>query len=115
MRHFDQSLQAVASLPITLAEKLDIVSAVDEYVFGFCLHERNNLQSDGNPFDDDMIGYVNDLIATGDYPQLAALTAEQGVEETWTELDRHYRDPGRFERGLTRLLDGFAASLRDDS
>ena len=52
MRHFDQSLQAVASLPITLDEKLDIVGAVDEYVFGFCMHERNNLQSDGNPFDD---------------------------------------------------------------
>ena len=114
LRHFDQSLEAVASLPITLDEKLDIVGSVDAYVFGFCMHERNSLQSDGNPFDDNVIGYVNDLIATGDYPQLAALTAEHGVEETWTELDRHFRDPGRFERGLTRLLDGFAASLRDN-
>ena len=113
LRHVDQSLEAVASLPITLDEKLDLVGSVDAYVFGFCLHERNSLQSDGNPFDNNVIGYVNDLIATGDYPQLAALTAEHGVEETWTELDRHFRDPGRFERGLTRLLDGFAASLSD--
>jgi AcrR family transcriptional regulator len=113
VRHFDQSLEAVASLPISLTEKFDLVGSVDAYVFGFCLHERNTLQSDGDPFDDNVIGYVNDLIATGDYPQLAALTAEHGVEETWAELDRHFRDPGRFERGLNRLLDGFAASLND--
>ena len=75
---------------------------------------QHDLQNDAHPFDDDMIDYVNELIATGDYPQLAALTAEHGVEETWAELDRHFRDPGRFERGLTRLLDGFAASLRDN-
>jgi AcrR family transcriptional regulator len=112
VRHFDQSMQAVASLPITLREKLDIVSAVDAYVFGFCLHERNQ-QRDGDPFEENMISYVNELIETGDYPQLAALTEEHGVEGTWTELDRYFRDPTRFERGLARLLDGFAASLTD--
>ena len=54
VRHFDQSLQAVASLPIPLADKLDIVSTVDEYVFGYCLHERNNVQRrPPHPFDDD--------------------------------------------------------------
>ncbi len=113
VRHFDQSLEAVASLPITLDEKLDIVGSVDAFVFGFCLHERNTLQNEGHPFDNNMIGYTTELIATGDYPQLAALTDEYGVKETWAQLDRHFRDPHRFERGLTRLLDGFEAALND--
>ena len=46
MRHFDQSLQAVASLSISLTEKLDIVATVDEYVFGYCLQQRNNAHAD---------------------------------------------------------------------
>ena len=113
VRHFDQSLEAVASLPITLDEKLDIVGSVDAYVFGFCLHERNSLQSDGNPFDDNMIGYVNDLIATGDYPQLAALTGRtrrrRDVDGARPALSAI---PVGSNADSTRLLDGFAASLR---
>ena len=46
VRHFDQSMQAVASLPGTLADKLDVITAVDEYVFGFCIHERSDFHDD---------------------------------------------------------------------
>jgi AcrR family transcriptional regulator len=111
VRHFDQSMQAVASLDISLHDQLDIVGAVDAYVFGFCLHERNNTQDGGDPFDRGMIQYVNELIATGEYPQLAAMTAAHGLEETWAEMGRFFRDPERFDRGLARMLDGFAAAL----
>jgi hypothetical protein len=111
VRHFDQSMQSVASLDIPLADKLDIVSTVDEYVFGFCLHERNNVQDNADPFERAMVDYTNELIETGEYPQLAKLVDEYGLEETWAELARYYSDPGRFARGLARLLDGFAVSL----
>ena len=36
MRHFDQSLQALAHLDQPFRVKLDILNAVDEYVFGYC-------------------------------------------------------------------------------
>ena len=75
VRHFDQSLAAVASLPITLAEKLDIVTVVDEYVFGYSLLERNNLQEGAQSVPADMVAYVERLTQTGEYPQLAALSA----------------------------------------
>jgi len=108
VRHFDQSMQAVASLPISLSEKIDICGAVDSYVFGFCLHERNNAQGDRHGIDESMMQYVNELIETGDYGQLAALKDEYGLEALWTEIQRSASDPERFERGLTILLDGFA-------
>ncbi|HEX3087347.1 MAG TPA: TetR/AcrR family transcriptional regulator, partial [Ilumatobacteraceae bacterium] len=38
MRHFDQSWQAVASLDASFDDKMDLITAVDEYVFGYCLH-----------------------------------------------------------------------------
>jgi hypothetical protein len=109
VRHFDQSLEAVASLGITLTEKLDIVSAVDEYVFGFCLAEREGRHAD--EADEGWVAYVNSLIATGDYPQLAALMAEDGVDAAWDQIEAHRKDPERFERNLRRLLDGIAADL----
>jgi AcrR family transcriptional regulator len=110
VRHIDQSLQAVASLPLPLADKFDIVTAVDEYVFGHCLMQRNNLDADED-FDDEMIAYVNDLVATGDYPQLAALAEERGLAQGWTEIADHLRDPTRFARNLRRLLDGIEADV----
>jgi AcrR family transcriptional regulator len=111
VRHFDQSMQSVASLDISLADKLDIVSTVDEYVFGFCMHERNNVENGPDPFERAMVDYTTELIETGEYPQLAQLVADHGLEETWAELARYYRDPERFTRGLSRLLDGFAVAL----
>jgi AcrR family transcriptional regulator len=110
VRHFDQSLQAVSGLPVGLTEKLDIVGTVDEYVFGHCIHERTHGQDD--VFDDRaMMTYCTDLIATGDYPQLAALIEEHGIQGTWSLIGDHYADAGRFERNLARLLDGIEASL----
>jgi AcrR family transcriptional regulator len=113
VRHFDQTLQAVSSLDATLPEKFDIFSAVDEYVFGYCLHHRNNVQGgDEPPFDEGMLAYVTDLIATGEYPALAALADEQGLENAWFMIEQHVRDGGRFDRNLERLLDGIEAGLR---
>ena len=110
VRHFDQSLAAVASLELSLADKFDIVSAVDEYVFGACLWERENGGSDGRP-DSKVTEYVSGLVATGEYPQLAALSEEYGLDEAWELIERHRTDPGRFARTLRRLLDGIEADL----
>jgi len=108
VRHFDQTLQTVASLPLSLAERFDIVRAVDEYVFGYCLQHRGTEERSA---DDQMVEYVNGLVATGDYPQLAAVSEEYGLEEGWRQIELNLRDPDRFARNLARLLDGIALSL----
>jgi AcrR family transcriptional regulator len=110
VRHFDQTLEAVSSLPIGVTDKLDVVNTVDEYVFGYCLQERNNSAGEelGN---DGMVEYVNGLLATGEYPQLAALVAEHGLDDTWSVMSEYFTDQGRFERNLARVLDGLQASL----
>jgi AcrR family transcriptional regulator len=111
VRHIDQSLQAVSSLDLGLTEKFDIVSAVDEYVFGYCLHHRSQV-SDEESFDDDALAYVNGLVESGDYPQLEVMTREYGLEEGWRLIDKHLRDPRRFDRNLARLLDGIEAEIQ---
>ena len=109
VRHFDQSMQAVASLPGTLTDKLDVITAVDEYVFGFCIHERSDFHDDET--DEHILDYVRELIASGDYPQLADMVKDGGLESLWAQLQDHARDESRFERNLNRLLDGIERSL----
>jgi AcrR family transcriptional regulator len=110
MRHFDQAWQALAPLAAELEDKLDLITLVDEYVFGFCLHERNNL-SEG-PGDGEMVDYIGALLIDDEYPALAGMVADMGLPQLWARMDAHSRDPERFDRNLARLLDGFEASLQ---
>ena len=109
MRHFDQSWQALMPLEAELEDKLDLISLVDEYVFGFCLHERNNLRDD--PADGEMMAYIEALLIDDEYPALSAMVAEMGLPQVWSRMDAHARGTARFDRNLARLLDGFEASL----
>ena len=109
MRHFDQSWQALASLDATFEDKMDLITVVDEYVFGYCLHERNNLKDHTN--DDEMVDYIEDLLIENEYPALSAMVAEMGLPQLWSRLHGHARSAGRFDRNLARLLAGFEASL----
>lgn len=111
MRHFDQSYAAVASLPGTLAQRMEVIMAVDEYVFGHCMHERSNHHGDDASFGREMLGYVADLIDTGEYPQLSAMVAADGLARAWAQMESALRDPGRFHRNLDRLLNGFEAEF----
>ncbi len=109
-RHFDQTMQAVMSLDIPLSERFELTSMVDEYVFGYCFVERTNYVEE-NVDDHRLIDYLRGLIATGDYPALAAIEAEHGIATGFETLARSAGDPERFTRNLNRLLDGIAADL----
>lgn len=110
VRHFDQTLQAVSSMPGTLNDKLDVLTVVDEYVFGFCMHERSTFHDVDDA--DEMIEYVKELVATGEYPTLERFIDENGLEQLWSQLESHSHDETRFDRNLARLLDGMERSLR---
>lgn len=112
VRHIDQTLEAVASLPIPLAEKFEIVMAVDEYTFGFAMSERSHANGPDWPRPE-MAAYVDGLVRSGSYPQLQALSAEMGLEPMWTQVNSSVRDPDRFGRNLARLLAGIEAELHD--
>jgi AcrR family transcriptional regulator len=107
VRHFDQSYATVTSMPISLHERMELIMAVDEYVFGYCMHARTNDHGDPASFSREMLGYVADLISTGEYPQLSAMAETEGLESAWEQMEAATRDPSRFDRNLARLLDGF--------
>lgn len=108
LRHMDQSLQALSSLDAPLELKLDLVTAVDEYVYGFCLHERQDA-AEAHPRE--VQEYLVSQVNPREHPALAGLMEELG-DELWPRVERHLSATGRFERNIERLLAGFEASVR---
>jgi AcrR family transcriptional regulator len=110
VKHMDQTLQAVAGLSTDLTTKLDVVVAIDEYVFGYCLEERA-----GWVMPDEqraaMSRYVEELVAGGGYPELERFIAEIGIDAMWQAFEDHGTDTERFERNLRRFVAGIAADL----
>jgi AcrR family transcriptional regulator len=110
VRHFDQTLEALSGLPGSWAEKLDIAGLVDDFVFGFCLHERN-YASGSHDVESKVREYVATLLETDAYPTLRRLADDLGVDRMWDEVQRSATAPDRFEKHLNLLLDGIEADL----
>ena len=108
VRHFDQSLQALAHLDQPFRVKLDILNAVDEYVFGYCSQVGDEASFGPTP---EMIEYVEQLVAEDSYPQIEALIAELGMDGLWHVVEELFTDRDRFLRNVHRLLDGIERSL----
>jgi AcrR family transcriptional regulator len=112
MRHFDQSWHAVGGLDADFETRLDVITAVDEYVFGYCLRERQSYTAEGGD-DAGMVRYMQELLEEGDYPALRELTDEFGLPELWSRMEAHERNQRRFDRNLERLLSGFTPGPTD--
>jgi len=115
VRHFDQTLQAASLLAADFQTRVDLQTAVDEYVFGFCLQERNNNAGDDTQLTPHFAAYLGQLLATGEYPALQEMHEQYGLLGSFDRISRAMRDDGRFDRNLARLLDGFERSLHAGS
>ncbi|HVO54523.1 MAG TPA: TetR/AcrR family transcriptional regulator C-terminal domain-containing protein [Solirubrobacterales bacterium] len=110
MRHFEQSLQAVASLDLDQTLVFEVIGQVDDYVFGYALRELQERQENERGWSPDVVAFLQRELDTGEYPlirQYLGEDASAGIERV-LEL---FSGKGRFERGLKRLLDGIEADL----
>lgn len=106
LRHFDELLGALSTLPVTLEEKVEILAAVDEFVFGHCMQARNNAAAAPDDVAERLGEYVGGLVAEGTYPELARLLEHEPMLAVWRRLEVAMGSPDRFDRTLHRLLDG---------
>ncbi len=109
LRHFEQSLAAVANAPLDTQAKLDLLANVDDFVFGHLLR-AGELQARAAAADSDhaatVAALVTEQLRSGRYPQLAAL-AEDPAAAAMIEASKVDQ---RFERGLRALIDGAVPS-----
>jgi AcrR family transcriptional regulator len=127
MRHLEQSLAATAGTGLPAGARLELLTAVDDYVFGNTLRSVESLtRAKAAEADPDMVAAAIDYgvaqLATGNFPELSALYAAgaeaagaetAGAEATEGEAVGPPMDErgleAQFERGLASLLDGIAA------
>lgn len=114
LRHMDQSLAAVASLPLEPELRRRVTRIIDDYVFGSAISVREGEAADH--IDEHQQARLRDsrvfmerMLATGEYPHLAAEPMVRGEMPLPVE-DRAELDE-RFELGLSWLLDGIAAAV----
>jgi|SRR5689334_164348 AcrR family transcriptional regulator len=110
MRHFEQSLEAVAGTNLSWLDKVEIINMVDDYVVGYILG-----QGEGGATPDQirekwvepMARYLDVQLATGDFPNVQAMADELGgTRPAINRFVDRIADSQHFERGLGRLLDG---------
>jgi AcrR family transcriptional regulator len=106
MRHVEQSLEATAALGLDWPKRLAIWRAVDSYTMGNANIRPGRDHSEGNTAPDPgraaaAEAYLQDLAASGSFPNLAASGAAALLQNQQDELT--------FETGLGWLLTGIAA------
>jgi AcrR family transcriptional regulator len=110
VRHYEQSLAALASTALSYPQKTEVTAIFDDYVAGNAAHtiearERLSTASRDPSVLIEAKAYGETLMAAGDFPELAALAAQQARDPDSQvgplgNLDR------QFEIGLAALLDG---------
>jgi AcrR family transcriptional regulator len=114
MRHFEQSLAALAGTGLDASDKFALLSMVDDYVSGNVLRS-SGAQTENHAFDDEMfeevVRFAQAQYASGEFPHTEALYDGGDPREVFPRLlsGRSLRD--RFLHGLAVLLDGAATRM----
>ena len=110
MRHFEQSLQAVAGLGLGREQTFEVIGQVDDYVFGYSLREVQEAAEQEHGWSPEVIDFFRRELATGDYPLIGEFFGDD-FEATFERAMEFMADESRFDRGLKRLLDGIEAEF----
>jgi AcrR family transcriptional regulator len=115
MRHFEQSLAAVAGTGLDPAGQFEIIGLVDEWVLGFALRDTY-LAPDGraavsSEWTDSLVSYIDSQLATGEFPHVREWVGDGGTRAAVDGIVEMMQGEDRFERGLVVLLDGIALDI----
>jgi AcrR family transcriptional regulator len=110
MRHFEQSLQAVAGLGLDRDQTFEVIGQVDDYVFGYSLREVQEAEEQEHGWSPAVVDFFRRELATGDYPLIHEFFGDD-FEAAFAEAMEMIGNEDRFHRGLKRLLDGIEAEF----
>jgi AcrR family transcriptional regulator len=114
LRHIEQSLQAVDGVDLPVGPKLEILSIVDDYVFGHC---ASLLRGRSQPALDRKTAHalgaaIRRSLDEGDLPRLRALIGDDDPVEALRQWSGIMVEDQHFDLGLEALLDGLAKRFK---
>jgi AcrR family transcriptional regulator len=110
MRHFEQSLQAVAGLDLDRQATFELIGQIDDYVFGYALREQQEQEEHERGWPPEVLDFFQRELDTGRYPLVSRLLGPD-LGAAIEDIIGMMSGEGRFERGLNRLLDGIEAEV----
>jgi AcrR family transcriptional regulator len=110
MRHFEQTLRAIAPLGLDREATFEVIGQIDDYVFGYALREVQDRKEHERGLPPQVVDFFHREVATGDYPLIASLFGDD-VYASFESVVAFMARPERFDRGLARLLDGIEAEF----
>jgi AcrR family transcriptional regulator len=114
LRHIEQSLAAVADLPLGPDERLQLIAVVDDYVFGHALRAAESM--DERVLDARAARSIDELVtghlATGEFPHLVDFIGKDKPSRAFQRALKTMNDDARFAFGLKAILDGAARRVR---
>jgi AcrR family transcriptional regulator len=114
MRHFEQSLAALASTDLPEPAKFALLAAVDDFVHGNVLRTAE-VRDTNDPMTEEMMAaamaFGEAQLATGEFPHTQAMFGGKNPREVYAWLLGDQTERERFRAGLTMLLDGAAGRL----
>jgi AcrR family transcriptional regulator len=114
MRHFEQSLQAVAGLDLDRETTFELIGQIDDYVFGYALREQQEQEEHERGWPPEVLDFFRRELDTGKYPLVSRLLGPD-LDVAIADIIALLGQEGRFERGLNRLLDGIEAEVAPKS
>ncbi|GAA4835405.1 TetR/AcrR family transcriptional regulator [Saccharopolyspora rosea] len=112
MRHFEQSLAALADTGLAAPAKFALVTAVDDYVHGNVFRVAEFRATATPPEDrgaaEAAARFAETQYATGEFPHLQALFGGRVPHDGFPRLIGDTSERDRFRQGLVMLLDGMA-------
>jgi AcrR family transcriptional regulator len=109
MRHYEQSLAALATTTLSYPQKIEVTAILDDYVAGNATHtietqERLRAAARDPSLFIEARAYGEELVSTGEFPELEALA--EHARSTGSETSPLEHLDRQFEIGLAALLDG---------
>jgi AcrR family transcriptional regulator len=110
MRHFEQSLEAMAGAGVSARAMFEAIVLVDEYVFGFAIREAQESAEHDRGWAPGVREFFQRELDGGEFPRVRELLGDD-ADAAVDRVAEVFFEAGRFERGLERLLDGIEAGL----
>ena len=118
MRHFEQSLAALAGTGLDAPDKFTILALVDDLVHGNVLRAAEFRAASTAPVDDEVIEaavqFGQAQLATGEFPHTQELFGGMDPREVLPHLIGGMTPLDRFRDGLSALLHGIASRMNLD-
>jgi AcrR family transcriptional regulator len=113
LRGFEQALAALANLEISAEAKFELITLVEDYVYGFALREAREIAEQEQGWPAEVLEFLERQLDRDEFPQVWSFLGDD-IESGFDRFGELFLGEGRFERGLERLLDGIEAGLVSD-